>query len=85
MGLIWRCVDDAELPAVAQALAERLAGMPTKALVATRLAMDEAQHLDLTHALSAEARLQHELGFAHDYQEGVAAFGAKRAPVFTDR
>ncbi|MDZ5456047.1 enoyl-CoA hydratase-related protein [Azohydromonas lata] len=85
MGLIWRSVDDAELLPLAQALAERLAGMPTKALVATRRAMDEAQHLDLTHALTAEAKLQRELGFAHDYQEGVAAFGARRAPVFTDR
>jgi 2-(1,2-epoxy-1,2-dihydrophenyl)acetyl-CoA isomerase len=85
IGLIWRCVDDAELLTLAQAMAERLAAMPTKALVATRLAMDEAQHLDLTHALTAEAKLQRELGLAHDYQEGVAAFGAKRAPVFTDR
>lgn len=85
IGLIWRCVDDAALMEQAQALAQRLAGMPTKALVATRQAMDEAQQLDLPHALTAEAKLQRELGFAHDYQEGVAAFGAKRAPVFTDR
>lgn len=85
IGLVWRCVDDAELMPQALALAERLAAMPTRALVATRQAMDEAQHLDLTHALVNEARLQRELGFAHDYQEGVAAFGAKRAPVFTDR
>ena len=85
MGLIWRCVDDAALMEQAQALAQRLAGMPTKALVATRQAMDEAQQLDLPHALTAEAKLQRELGSAHDYQEGVAAFGAKRAPVFTDR
>jgi 2-(1,2-epoxy-1,2-dihydrophenyl)acetyl-CoA isomerase len=85
MGLIWRCVDDAELMAQAQAMAERLAAMPTQALVATRRAMDEAQQLDLAAALTAEGALQRELGFAHDYQEGVAAFGAKRAPVFTDR
>jgi 2-(1,2-epoxy-1,2-dihydrophenyl)acetyl-CoA isomerase len=59
--------------------------MPTKALVATRLAMDRAQDLDLDAALDEEARLQRELGYAHVYLEGVAAFGAKRAPVFTDR
>jgi 2-(1,2-epoxy-1,2-dihydrophenyl)acetyl-CoA isomerase len=85
LGLIWRCVDDAELMAKALALADRLAAMPTQALVATRRAMDEAQQLDLSSALTAEGALQRELGFAHDYQEGVAAFGAKRAPVFTDR
>jgi 2-(1,2-epoxy-1,2-dihydrophenyl)acetyl-CoA isomerase len=85
LGLIWRCVDDAELMAKALALADRLAAMPTQALVATRRAMDEAQQLDLSSALTAEGALQRELGFAHDYREGVAAFGAKRAPVFTDR
>ena len=84
-GLIWRCVEDEALMDMAQSLAAKLSRMPTKALVATRLAMDQAQQATLDEALDAEARLQRELGFAHDYQEGVAAFGAKRAPVFTDR
>jgi 2-(1,2-epoxy-1,2-dihydrophenyl)acetyl-CoA isomerase len=85
LGLIWQCVDDAELPAAAQALAGRLAAMPTMALVATRQAFDNAGLMDLPAALAEEARLQSGLGSAHDYLEGVAAFGAKRAPTFTDR
>lgn len=85
MGLIWKCVDDAALADEAAALAARLAAMPVKALVATRQAIDAAQRLTLDEALAEEARLQSELGRAHDYQEGVAAFGAKRAPRFTDR
>ena len=85
MGLIWQCVDDGTLPATVQALAERLAAMPTRALVATRQAMDAAQQLSLDDALGEEVRLQRELGNANDYREGVAAFGAKRAPTFTDR
>lgn len=85
MGLIWQCVPDAELQAAAMTLAMRLASLPTRALVATRQAMDAAQHLDLDAALTQEGRWQAELSVAHDYQEGVAAFLAKRAPVFKDR
>ncbi|VWX55720.1 acyl-CoA hydratase [Burkholderiales bacterium 8X] len=85
MGLIWQCVEDAELALTVDHLAARLAAMPTKALVATRQALAEAQQLDLSSALANEARVQRELGFANDYAEGVAAFGAKRAPVFGDR
>jgi 2-(1,2-epoxy-1,2-dihydrophenyl)acetyl-CoA isomerase len=85
IGLIWKCVDDAALQDEAASLAQRLAAMPVKALAATRQAIDEAQQLTLDEALDKEGLLQAELGFAHDYQEGVAAFGAKRAPRFTDR
>lgn len=85
IGLIWRCVDDAALMDEAQVMAQRLAAMPSRALVATRQALDAAQGLDLVQALDEECRLQRELGAAHDYQEGVAAFMAKRAPRFTDR
>jgi len=85
IGLIWKCVDDASLAEEARKLAERLAAMPVKALATTRAAIDVAQHFTLDQALGHEAALQAELGRAHDYLEGVAAFGAKRAPQFTDR
>ncbi|MET3443792.1 2-(1,2-epoxy-1,2-dihydrophenyl)acetyl-CoA isomerase [Variovorax paradoxus] len=85
MGLIWQCVDDAALAETVAALASKLAGMPTRALVATRQAMVAAQDLDLDSALAEEARLQREMGNADDYREGVEAFRAKRAPVFKDR
>mgnify|MGYP006281258515 CR=1 FL=1 len=85
IGLIWQCVPDADLMTTALTLAQRLAQLPTAALVATRKAMDAAQHQDLEAALTEEGRLQARLSAAHDYQEGVAAFLAKRAPVFKDR
>jgi 2-(1,2-epoxy-1,2-dihydrophenyl)acetyl-CoA isomerase len=85
MGLIWQCVPDAELAAQAQALAERLAGLPTRALAATRQVMDACGEMNMDQALVAEATLQGQLGSAHDYLEGVGAFMQKRTPVFTDR
>ena len=85
LGLIWKCVDDAAFPAEVEAIAARLATLPTRALVATRQVLDASQHLDLAAALSLEADVQRTLGAAHDFQEGVAAFMAKRAPVFSDR
>ncbi|PZQ60945.1 MAG: 2-(1,2-epoxy-1,2-dihydrophenyl)acetyl-CoA isomerase, partial [Variovorax paradoxus] len=85
IGLIWRCVDDASLGDEAAALAARLAAMPVAALAATRAALDAGPSVSLEDALDEEARLQSRLGRAHDYQEGVAAFGARRAPVFKDR
>jgi len=84
-GLIWQVVDDADLQAQALALAERLAAQPSKALVATRQALDASQSLSLADALSLEARVQGELGRAHDFAEGVAAFQHKRTAVFRDR
>lgn len=85
IGLIWQCVDDAALAETAAALAQKLAGMPTRALVATRRAMAAAQDSGLETALAEEARIQRDLGNANDYREGVEAFRAKRAPVFKDR
>lgn len=85
IGLIWQCVDDAALGATVQTLGTRLAAMPTRALVATREAIDAAELLSFPEAISHEARLQRELGGAHDYLEGVTAFFAKRPPRFKDR
>jgi len=85
LGMIWKCVDDADLAAEVAALTARLATLPTRALVATRQALDASQQLDLSAALSLEADAQRTLGAAHDFAEGVAAFMAKRAPVFSDR
>ncbi|OUM03513.1 enoyl-CoA hydratase-related protein [Variovorax sp. JS1663] len=85
MGLIWKCVEDDALSLTVEELAQRLAAMPSRALVATRQALADAQQMDLPAALAREAALQRELGAAADYREGVDAFRAKRLPRFTDR
>jgi len=84
-GLIWKCVDDVVFESEVKALAQRLVAMPTAALAATRAAIDASQQIDFAAALSLEAGWQTRLGGAHDYLEGVAAFMAKRTPVFSDR
>ena len=78
-------VADAELQSEAMATAQKLARMPTKALVQTREALDASMDLEFEDALKLEARLQSQLGYAHDYLEGAAAFLTKRQPTFKDR
>jgi len=85
IGLIWRCVDDTALAGQAQAMGERLAAMPTAALVEARKAFAASDGMTLAEALTMEGLAQRRLGAAHDYREGVAAFFDKRAPRFTDR
>lgn len=85
IGLIWRCVETADLPVAAMVLAQQLAAMPSRALATTRAAIDQAVTMTFDQALAAEAAMQSTLGAAADYREGVRAFIDKRAPTFTDR
>jgi len=82
-GLIWQCVDDAELAATVDALAAQFASAPTLALVRTRQLMRASMSQDLAAQLDAERDAMRELGQSPDYREGVAAFMEKRAPRFT--
>jgi 2-(1,2-epoxy-1,2-dihydrophenyl)acetyl-CoA isomerase len=82
-GLIWQAVDDAELGTTVDKLAAQLAQMPTRALVATRLAMHAAPNHTLEQQLNMEGGFMRELGWRDDFKEGVAAFQQKRAPKFT--
>jgi len=85
MGLIWPCVDDSALHDTAMAMAQRLAALPCKALVEIRRTLDAATILSFDDAISQEAAAQSALGASPDFAEGVAAFKAKRAALFTDR
>jgi 2-(1,2-epoxy-1,2-dihydrophenyl)acetyl-CoA isomerase len=82
-GMIWDVAADGEdCVEAAMKLAQRLAVMPTKALVATRKLLREAASSELDSHLDAERDTQSALGQTHDYIEGVTAFLQKRPPQF---
>ncbi len=82
MGMIYRAVDDAVLMDEAEALAARLAKLPTLALVATRQVYAASSSNTFEQQLELERDLQRKMGFTPDFQEGVEAFLEKRKPVF---
>jgi 2-(1,2-epoxy-1,2-dihydrophenyl)acetyl-CoA isomerase len=84
-GLIARCVPAEQLMSAALGAAQRLAALPTRALVATRKRFDDAMQQGFEPALRAESKQQSLLGFSHDYNEGVTAFLEKRPAQFRDR
>ncbi len=84
-GLIWQCVDDAELPALAEKLLAHLAAAPTRGLARSKEALYRSPANTLEAQLDLERDFLRELGFSDDYREGVAAFLAKRPPKFSGR
>lgn len=84
-GLIWSCVDDAELPAQAGALARRLAALPAGAVREQRALLEHAGTATLAVQLDYERDRQRVLIDRPDFAEGVAAFVGRRAPRFSRR
>jgi 2-(1,2-epoxy-1,2-dihydrophenyl)acetyl-CoA isomerase len=84
-GLIWKAVDEEALMDEATALAARFAKGPTRGLAETKRLIRQSWLQTLDAELDLERDAMRELGRSADYQEGVAAFMAKRPPVFTGR
>ncbi len=81
-GMIWQAVPDAGFDAAWRAAAARLAAGPTLAYRAMRRAIRASVAPTLAAQLALESGLQAELAATADFREGVAAFAAKRPPVF---
>jgi 2-(1,2-epoxy-1,2-dihydrophenyl)acetyl-CoA isomerase len=81
-GLIWKAVPDEELMNEAMAMARHFASAPTKGLAFTKHALQASWGNTLAEQLKLEGEMMRELGYSHDYREGVDAFINRRAPNF---
>ena len=84
-GLIWETCEPAALMPRAMEVAASLATQPTRGFGLTKQAFNESLINDLDAQLDLESDLQAEAGRTEDFAEGVAAFRAKRSPVFRGR
>jgi 2-(1,2-epoxy-1,2-dihydrophenyl)acetyl-CoA isomerase len=82
MGLVTRCVALNELAAQGRELAEKLAATSSVALAGAKALLLEGADSPLELQLEREARSIAAAGGTVDGKEGVAAFLARRAPVF---
>ena len=77
-GLVRDVVDDEQLLPEAIKLAQRLAEGPTRALVATRMLLEESEHATYAAQFRREIEVQSEMRKSADALEGRAAFVEKR-------
>ena len=84
-GLIWACIDDADLAAEVSRIAARLAALPAHAVAETRALHRAAETLTLAEQLVYERERQRELANGAGFAEGVQAFAGKRRAVFAGR
>jgi 2-(1,2-epoxy-1,2-dihydrophenyl)acetyl-CoA isomerase len=85
MGLIYKVFDDESFAADVAAFVAPLARGPASAYRLIKQAMARSLDHDFATQLKLEADLQNEAGKSEDFQEAIAAFVSKRAPVFRGR
>ena len=85
LGLIHQAVADEDFDDAVNALANKLASMPTRGLGLTKKALHSGATNDLQSQLEVELDLQFEAAETQDYAEGVEAFLEKRPANFVGR
>ena len=84
-GLVWKCVDDAQVLAEATAVAQRLADGPPIAIGMIKAQCEAAWNAPVPEVLDTEAGAQAKAFATADLREGAAAFMEKRRPRFVGR
>lgn len=84
-GMIWKCVDDAQLGQEARTLARQLATQATLALGLIKRAIYASASNTFAQQLDLERDLQRQAASSADFKEGVTAFNEKRPAKFTGR
>lgn len=85
LGIVSEIVPDAEVVSHSIALAEAIAKLPGRAVVAIKDAVRLGENAPIDTALAFEHRLFQLLFSTEDQKEGMRAFLEKRAPVFKHR
>jgi 2-(1,2-epoxy-1,2-dihydrophenyl)acetyl-CoA isomerase len=82
MGMIYKVIPLESFEEEVNALALKLANMPTKALGMIKELFNKSMANTLENQLALESKLQIEAAQSDDYAEGVSAFIEKRKPNF---
>lgn len=81
-GMIWQCVDDADMPDVVNRMAEHFSTAPTTGLAFMKKLIRQSWDNTLDTQLDLERDFQAAASQTGDFREGVDAFLNKRAPEF---
>ena len=84
LGLVSNLLDETDFDTAALARVEAIARLPRKAIAGIRQLIEDSAGVSLERQLEMELMTIGRLATAPDALEGLDAFAARRAPLFTD-